>query len=185
MAEERRPASATQPPGQPRTSAIQRTAAAEQGEAVAPPLPDPAAADQAPAGDAEIVAEEDKEEEEEEPVINLPLAVAFFVGGLGFLLIFLVSLLSGSHVLMALFWGAAGFFGLAMLGYVMDMLLNLAGAAKTQVEATAEPELVLGIGVGEGGETPNGGLGASVDVTIAEEAALAQQAPEPQGPAAQ
>ncbi len=91
------------------------------------------------------VLEEDQNGEEEEAaaVINIPLAISFFVGGVGFLLVFLVGLLSGTHVLMALLWSSAAFIGLSLIGYITDAIMEFPGIAPVPVSVKVdEPEII-------------------------------------------
>ena len=93
--------------------------------------------------DIEVLEEDQNGEEEEAAVINIPLAISFFVGGVGFLLVFLVGLLSGTHVLMALLWSSAAFIGLSLIGYITDAIMEFPGIAPVPVSVKVdEPEII-------------------------------------------
>ena len=87
------------------------------------------------ASDIEVVEEVQKEDE---AVINVPLAISFFLGGLGFLLVFVISSASGTHVIIALLWSSATFVSLSVVGYLTDALMEFPGIAST--ETSVEPE---------------------------------------------
>lgn len=181
MAEAQESRPAIPPPEQGEQAAIQRAPAPEAETAELQPME--TVEGEAPDSAVEVVEEEEKEEE---PVINLPLALAFMTGAIGFLVIFFASFLSGTHVLVALFWGAVGFFSLAVLGFLLDSVLNMLQTASVPVEVTTEPETVEGDGSGDDAQADGqGALGAAVDVTVDDGAEQDQTAPGGTEPASQ
>ena len=90
-------------------------------------------------GDSDIeVVEESQDEEEADAVINIPLAISFFLGGVGFLVVFAVSTISGTHVIIGLLWSSLTFVSLSIIGYLTDALIEFPGIAP--VESAGEEE---------------------------------------------
>jgi hypothetical protein len=85
--------------------------------------------------DIEVVEEGPVEEEEgeDDAVINIPLSISFFLGGLGFLLVFVVSTISGTHVIIGLLWSSLTFVSLSIVGYLTDALIEFPGIAPMEI----------------------------------------------------
>ena len=83
----------------------------------------------------------EEDEEPEEPIVNIPLAMAFVLGGVGFLLVFLLNLSRGMHILPAVGWACAAFVAVTIVGFIIDVLLTRYRTVIIQpVETIEEPE---------------------------------------------
>ncbi len=83
----------------------------------------------------------EEEEPPEEPVVNIPLAMAFLLGGVGFLMVFGLNASRGMSVLLALGWASAFFVAVTIAGFLIDVLLTRYRTVIIQpVEIIEEPE---------------------------------------------
>ena len=80
-------------------------------------------------------------EEVEEPIVNIPLAMSFLLGGFGFLLVFGINALGGMYVLPALGWASAAFVAVTIAGFIIDVLLTRYRTVIIQpIEIIEEPD---------------------------------------------
>ena len=111
-------------------------------QALSPVDTEPLQAQEDATSSAVEIVEQDNGEDVDETVINIPLAIAFFLGGIGFLTVLLVSTASGTHLIMGLLWSSLTFVTLSVIGYLTDALIEFPGIAPTEIPSEEDADLV-------------------------------------------
>ena len=127
------------------------SAAAEEQPSAPPGPAPPDTTPTRPSGDAPGADDSDEEAPEtelteedgipEEPVVNIPLAMSFLLGGGGLVLVVVLKISRGMPILSALAWASSAFVAVTIVGFILDVLLPHYRTVIIQpIETIEEPE---------------------------------------------